>query len=262
MMETPPGFLHLVFLMAGLCIGSFLNVCILRMPNDESLVHPRSRCPRCKKRIEWYDNIPVFSFLHLRGRCRGCGRAISPRYPLVELLTAACFVTLYMRWGPLFGALAAAAASALIVIAFIDWDTFLIPDVLSLGLVAAGLAVSPLNPIFSGGAMMRVLQSALGAAAGFAICFGIAWLGEKVLKKEAMGGGDVKLLAGVGAWTGVLGAYDCLVIASFLGSIYGVGLILRSRIKRQDPIPFGPFLSAAAIFNFFYLLPFGWPLNF
>lgn len=251
------------FFLLGLIIGSFLNVCIHRMPRDESLLRPPSHCPRCKKPVAPYDNVPVLSFLWLGGRCRHCRKPISPRYPAVELLTGLVFAGLCWRWqGQPGWALAASAASAaLLAIAFIDWDTFLIPDVLSLGLVAAGLLASPLNPILGDGLLARAGFSLGGAAVGFGLCYGVAVFGEWVFKKEAMGGGDVKLLAGVGAWSGALGAIDCLVVASLLGSLYGGALLLRRRLKRQDPIPFGPFLSAAAVFNFFYLLPFGFPFT-
>ena len=251
------------FFALGLVIGSFLNVCIHRMQRDESLVKPRSRCPRCKKPIAAYDNIPILSWVLLGGKCRHCAKSISPRYPAVELLTGLVFAGLCRRWeeAPLFAAAAAAASSALLVVAFIDWDTFLIPDVLSYGLSVAGVLASPLNPLLGDGALPRLGGSVVGALAGFLICWGVAAFGGWVFQKEAMGGGDVKLLAGVGAWTGALGAFDCLVVASLLGSLYGGFLLLTRRLKRQDPIPFGPFLSAAAIVNFFYLVPFGFPFS-
>lgn len=251
------------FFVLGLVIGSFLNVCIHRLPLDESLWSPPSRCPRCKRPVAPYDNVPVLSYLWLRGRCRECHRRISARYPAVELLTGALFAALSWRWAwqPAWALAACLATAALLVIAFIDWDTFLIPDVLSLGLAATGPLVAPLNPLLSGGPLERMGWSLAGAAVGFALCWGVAAFGEWVFKKEAMGGGDVKLLAGVGAWSGILGALDCLVVASLLGSIYGGALLLSRRLKRQDPIPFGPFLSAAAAWNFFYLLPFGFPFN-
>ncbi|MBI4345542.1 MAG: prepilin peptidase [Elusimicrobia bacterium] len=252
-----------IFLLFGLVVGSFLNVCIHRMQRDESLVHPRSRCPRCKKPIAWYDNVPILSWILLGGRCRHCRKPISARYPLIELLTGTLFAALAWRWEgqPLWAAAAAAACGALVVVAFIDWDTFLIPDVLSVGLAVGGVLVSPINPILGGSAAARIPAALVGAAAGFALCWGIAAFGEWVFKKEAMGGGDIKLLAGVGAWTGALGAFDCLIVASLLGSLYGGALLARRKVKRQDPIPFGPFLSAAAVANFFYVLPFGFPFD-
>ena len=247
----------------GSVYGSFLNVVIHRLPREESVVHPRSHCPRCKSTIAWYDNVPIVSWLILRGRCRRCGKPISARYPLVEAASGVLAAALQRRWvgSPAWTAAAIIACGALLAVALVDWDTFLIPDELSLGLVAAGLAVAPLNPYFAGRAWWSsVLWSLLGAACGFAIGWAIAEFGEFMLKKEALGGGDVKLLAAVGAWAGATGAFDCLMIGSLLGSIYGARLLLAGKAKRSDPIPFGPFLAAGAVFNFFRLLPLGWPL--
>lgn len=245
----------------GLCVGSFVNVLIHRLPEEQSILHPRSRCPKCETPIVFYDNIPVLSFLLLRGRCRRCRKPISRRYPLVEASCGALGAGLSLRWpgDPLWTALALVAAGMLLAVALIDWDTFLIPDSLSLGLLAAGLLLAPFNPLLEGTMGWRWLHSLGGAAAGFFGCWAIAELGERIFKKEAMGGGDVKLLAAVGAWSGVLGAFDCMVVGSALGAVYGVGLLILGRIRRQDPIPFGPFLSAGAVFNFFFLLPFGFP---
>jgi leader peptidase (prepilin peptidase)/N-methyltransferase len=167
------------------------------------------------------------------------------------------------RWsGQVFWIIAASVAcGVLLAVAMIDWDTFLIPDELSLGLVVLGLAAAPINPYFSGASWpVSFWWSFRGGLVGLAMAWAIAAGGEALLKKEALGGGDVKLLAAVGAWTGATGAFDCLMIGSFFGSIYGLKLILSGQATRSDPIPFGPFLSAAAVFNFFRLLPFGWPL--
>jgi len=247
----------------GSVYGSFLNVVVHRLPREESLVRPASRCPRCRKPIAWHDNVPILAWLLLGGRCRNCRKRISARYPLVEAATGALAAGLALRWpgDPAWLAAATLACGALLAVALIDWDTFLIPDELSLGLVAAGLLCAPINPYFSDAAWPVALWwSARGALAGFAMAWAIAAIGEALLKKEALGGGDVKLLAGVGAWAGATGAFDCLMLGSFAGSIYGVRLILAGRAKRSDPIPFGPFLAAGAAFNFFRLLPLGWPL--
>lgn len=246
----------------GSCLGSFINVVVLRLPREQSIVSPGSRCPRCRKPIAFYDNIPILSWVLLRGRCRFCRGRISPRYPSVELAMALLSVLLWRRWHgePAWAAAAVLAAGALLAVALIDWDTFLIPDELSLGLLVAGLLAAPLNPFFSGdGRPWALLQSLQGAAIGFGLCWATAAIGERLFKKEAMGGGDIKLLAAVGAWSGGLGAFDCLMVGSLLGSVYGVGLMARRRIRRSDPIPFGPFLSAAAVFNFFCRLPWGFP---
>lgn len=247
----------------GSVYGSFLNVVIHRLPREESLVRPGSHCPRCKKPVAWHDNVPILAWLALGGKCRHCRKPISARYPLVEAFVGLSSAALAWRWpgAPAWVAASAVAAGALTAVALIDWDTFLIPDELSLGLVVLGLLSSPWNP-YSGAASwpLALWWSARGALAGFLIGYAIAAIGEALLKKEALGGGDVKLLAGVGALTGVTGAFDCLMLGSFAGSIYGVRLMLAGKATRSDPIPFGPFLAAAAAFNLFVLLPLGWPL--
>jgi len=299
-----PSFWTFSWAAFGLILGSFVNVLIHRLPLGLSIVQPGSRCPKCLSPIAWFDNIPVASFLLLRGRCRRCREPISRRYPLVELLVGALAAGLSLRWGQgTWTAFALAAAAALVAIAFIDWDSTFIPDELSLGLIAAGLLAAPMNPILGYGRQIefgRLIPAACGAAAGYLGCLLVALIGERLFGKEAMGGGDLKLLGGVGAWTGALGALDCIFIAAFLGSAYGLGRILkrsapryrgrleplleriarrygrprtaaraalwrlqllRGRIHREPPIPFGPFLSAGALFNFFYLLPVGFPFN-
>lgn len=247
----------------GSIYGSFLNVAVHRLPLEQSLVKPRSRCPRCQKPIAWYDNVPMLSWLLLRGRCRHCHKPISARYPAIEACMGLIAAALAARWpsDPVFIAGAALACGALLALALIDWETFLIPDELSLGLVVGGLLFASWNPYFDHGAWwVPIWQSFRGGLFGFLLAWGIAAAGEAILKKEALGGGDVKLLAGVGAWTGATGAFDCLMIGSLAGSVYGIRLLLAKKAKREDPIPFGPFLSAGAAFNFFVLLPLGWPL--
>lgn len=213
--------------------------------------------------MAFYDNLPVISWVLLRGRCRHCAKPISWRYPLVECLGGALAAAVWWRWAGQWAWAAAALAAllALLCIAFIDCNTFLIPDELSLGLTAAGILLSPLNQVLGATIWSRAASSAGGAVFGLALCWGVAAAGEKIFKREAMGAGDVKLLAGVGAWTGALGAFDTMMLASFVGALYGVWLLAAGRIKRQEPIPFGPFLSAGAIFTFFYKLPFGFPFT-
>lgn len=247
----------------GSIYGSFLNVAVHRLPRDESLVRPGSRCPRCRAPIAWFDNVPILSWLLLRGRCRGCRRPISARYPAVEAASGLLAAALWLRWpgAPAWAGAATLAGGALLAVAMIDAETMLIPDELSLGLVAAGILAAPWNPYVSGaGPWWAVARSLRGAGLGFAMGWLIAEIGEAAMKKEALGGGDVKLLAGVGAWAGATGAFDCLLLGSLAGSIYGVCLILAGRAGRSDPIPFGPFLAAGAVFDLFLLLPLGWPL--
>ncbi len=250
---------------AGSCLGSFVNVLAFRIPREQSFVAPRSRCPHCGKTIAWFDNVPIVSWFFLLGRCRRCRKPISARYPLVEAACGALAAGLWARWGgqgyPLWAACCAAASCLLVAVALIDWDTFLIPDELSLGLWGGGLLAAPLNPYMGGPWYAAVGWSAAGSIAGFSMCWATAAIGERAFGKEAMGGGDIKLLAAVGAWSGALGAFDCLMVGSMIGAVYGVGQILAKKLKRSDPIPFGPFLSAGAVFNFFWRLPLGFPFS-
>jgi leader peptidase (prepilin peptidase)/N-methyltransferase len=249
----------------GSLYGSFLNVVIHRLPREESVVTPRSRCPHCGKPIRWQDNLPVLSWLLLRGKGRCCRKPISMRYPLVEAATALLAGASWLRWGaaPVFAGASAVACGALLAVALIDWDTFIIPDELSVGLALGGLLVSPFNPYLDAGPFgawwLSPWWSVRGAAAGFLLGWAVAAAGELIFGKEAFGGGDVKLLAGIGAWTGVTGAFDALMLGSLLGSVYGLSLLKSGKARRSDPIPFGPFLAAAAAFGFFKLLPLGWP---
>jgi leader peptidase (prepilin peptidase)/N-methyltransferase len=247
----------------GAIFGSFLNVVAYRVPKGRSVVGGRSHCPHCRALIAAYDNIPILSWFLLGGKCRKCRKAFSFRYPAVEFVTACLTLALWTRWqGSLpWTILAALAAGDLVAVTLIDWDTFLIPDGLSLGLVVLGVLSSPFNPLLAGGAhpWSPTLVSLRGALAGFVLCWLVAEAGARAFGKEAMGGGDIKLLAAVGAWSGALGAFDCLMVGSMLGSVYGVALMSAGKLKRADPIPFGPFLSAGAILNFFYVLPLGFP---
>ena len=247
----------------GSCIGSFANVLVYRLPREESVVRPPSRCPHCGSRIAAYDNVPILGWLLLRGRCRRCKAKISARYPIVELVSGILALALWRRWGdasPAWAYLSGLAAIMLLAVTLIDWETFLIPDELSLGLLIAGLCVAPFNPLFWGEpAWKAVLLALRGGAVGFSLCYAVAWAGEALFGKEAMGGGDIKLLAAVGAWSGGVGAFDCLMLGSVVGSIYGVALMARGRATRSDPIPFGPFLSVGAVFNLFLVLPLGFP---
>lgn len=259
----PQPYVTLLAFWIGACLGSFANVLVHRLPREESIVWPPSRCPKCGKSIAWYDNIPVLGWIWLRGKCRRCRKPISPRYPAVELIVGVLAVGLWQRWGfvsPAWALLCLAAACALTAITLIDWDTFLIPDELSLGLLLLGLMAAPYNPLYWGLPLWKAwLLAARGAAIGFALCYAVAWAGEYIFGQEAMGGGDIKLLAAVGAWSGGIGAFDCLMLGSIVGSVYGVALMLRGKAGRRDPIPFGPFLSAGALFNLFIVLPLGFP---
>ncbi|MFZ4395727.1 MAG: prepilin peptidase [Kiritimatiellia bacterium] len=272
-MFDPPLLLIAVFVGAfGACIGSFLNVCIYRIPREESVVRPRSHCPHCQALIPWYLNLPVLSWLLLRGRCNFCRGPISPRYLLVELLTAVLFLLVlfqlpeYPRW---LGMLRQdewlripvyfVFIGGLILGTFVDFEFMEIPDQVTLGGTAAGLIFSILVPALHGhGALQdasafwhRSLFSlghaALAAAIGAGSLWVVGWLGEKAFQKEAMGLGDVKLMGAVGAFLGWQAVLFTIVGGALLGSVVGVTLILCRRVKMQGHIPFGPYLSLAAL---------------
>ena len=239
----------------GLIIGSFLNVCIYRIPINKSIAWPASFCPKCGKHIAFYDNIPVLSYLFLWGKCRHCKAPISWQYPIIELLTSVLTVVFVWRWGltPWTGVLLVAVYS-LIVLSVIDLQLMIIPDRFSLGLIVLGLAFSWLNPNFDGTALNHFLQSLLGAGVGFFGTLAVALLGYVMFRKEAMGGGDVKLMGGIGAFLGWKRVITTIVFASALGLIYSIFLMIFKGKKGGDAIPFGPFLSAGALINLYYLV--------
>ncbi len=227
----------------GLCIGSFMNVCIYRVPLNRSLIRPASACPRCGRPIPFYDNIPVISFLLLRGRCRNCGAGISARYPLVELLGGLTALAVVTRFGPSLPALVYFLfISALIVVTFIDIDHRIIPDVISLPGIGLGLAASFLLP------RTGLVDALLGILLGGGSLLAVAVAYRLVAKKEGMGMGDVKLLAMIGAFIGWRGVLFTIFVGSLVGSLVGFVIVLAQRRKDLKlAVPFGPFLSLGAI---------------
>ncbi len=239
----------------GLLFGSFLNVCIYRIPREKSIVWPPSSCPGCGARIKWYDNIPVFSYLFLLGKCRHCKQPISLQYPIIEILTGALTLLFVWRLGiSVWTFVVLAAVYALIILSVIDLEFMIIPDRFSLGLIVLGLLFGWANPHFSGLWWQKELAALLGAGVGLFGVLAIALLGTWMFKKEAMGGGDVKLMGGVGALIGWEGVITTVVLASFLGLVYALFLIIFKGKKGGDAIPFGPFLSAGALINLFCLI--------
>lgn len=243
-------YFTLLAFLGGACIGSFANVCIHRIPREESIVHPRSRCPSCGNLIRWYDNIPVLSFFLLRGRCRRCGTRISIRYPIVELIMAALFLAIWNRFG--FDArtlVYMGLAAALVVATFVDLDFMIIPDRISLGGMPAGLLLSVLVPALHGQTdpWQSLGSSVIGLLAGSGSLYLVGWLGRLAFKKEAMGLGDVKLLGTIGAFLGWPGVLFTILLSSLFGSLVGVGLVLTGGKAWQSRIPYGPYLAAAAI---------------
>ena len=231
----------------GAIIGSFLNVCIVRLPEQRSIVRPPSHCPTCRRDIAWYDNVPLLSYMLLRGRCRGCGTRISPLYPAVELLTGALAVALWLRLGPTLAfAGYFAFAAALITVTFIDLDHRIIPDVISLPGILMGLAVSFVSPL------VTPVDAVLGILAGGGVLLAIALAYQAIRGQEGMGGGDVKLLAMIGAFLGWQSVFVTLMVASLIGSLIGVVLMLYQRADTKFAIPFGPFLACGALVYLFF----------
>jgi leader peptidase (prepilin peptidase) / N-methyltransferase len=252
----------------GACVGSFLNVCIYRIPRDESVVTPRSHCPHCGSLIPWYLNIPVLSWCCLRGRCASCKGPIALRYTLVELLTAALFLAVYMQWfypealhmhpipaqHPLLVLIYWLFVSGLVLGTFVDFEHYIIPDSVTIGGMIVGPILSALVPSLHGQDIWwkGLLTSGLGLSVGFLSLFAISWIGEKIFKKEAMGFGDVKLLGAIGAFLGWPAVLFTIVASSFLGSIVGLTLIAFRSAKLQSEIPFGPYIAAGALLWAFY----------
>ncbi len=231
----------------GTLVGSFLNVCICRLPKDESIVSPPSHCPVCSYQIRWYDNIPLLSYLFLRGKCRGCGTHISIQYPLVELLNGVLAMLLFLRFGPTpaFAALFL-FCSALVVITFIDIEHQIIPDEISLSGIVVGFALS----FFLQG--HGWLNSLLGILLGGGSLLLVAYSYQLLTGKEGMGGGDIKLLAMMGAFLGWKAVPFIIFASSLIGSVVGIFIMLVQKKDSKLAIPFGPYLAVGAVLYIFY----------
>jgi leader peptidase (prepilin peptidase)/N-methyltransferase len=252
----------------GLTLGSFLNVVVYRLPKimerqwaqeyadmqgtepnplvaaePFSLSVPRSRCPHCGHQIRWFENIPIASYLALRGQCSACRSPISPRYPAVEVATAGLFFFCMWQWGPTATGLAwCGFAAALLTLALIDWDTTLLPDDITLPLLWAGLIASSLHwttvPLF---------PALWGAVAGYLSLWSIYWVFKLLTGKEGMGYGDFKLFAALGAWFGWEALVPMILMASVIGAIVGIAMKFSSGLREGGYIPFGPFLAGAGL---------------
>jgi len=226
----------------GTIVGSFLNVCIHRIPGGKSIIAPSSHCPLCKTPIRFYDNIPLVSFIILKGRCRGCQAPISLRYPLVEFLMGLFSLILLLRYGiSTLYAIYFAFFASLTLVSFIDLPHRIIPDVISLPGIVIGLVISFLHP------EMSIKDSLIGVLLGGGSLYVVASVYHMVTKREGMGGGDVKLLAMIGAFIGWKGVLFTILCSSFVGSVVGVTLMFVSSADSKYAVPFGPFLSLGAI---------------
>lgn len=245
--------MFVLFFVFGAVIGSFLNVCIYRLPAKISIVWPPSHCPKCDTRIKWYDNIPILSYLILRGKCRKCKEKISIQYPIIEFLTAVLTTLFFYNFGLTAWTFCALfCLYCLITLSFIDLKTYTIPDTLSIGLIFFGLAVCFINPAFSGDLLSKFTSSIIGASVGFFGSWGLAIACSALIKKEALGGGDIKLMGAIGALSGCLGMANALMIASIFGLICFAILGALKKTPKNGAIPFGPFLSVGLIINLLF----------
>ncbi len=252
----PELIMRIVFLALGAVVGSFLNVCVHRMPRNESLVKPGSHCPKCGRNIRWYDNIPMLSYVLLKRRCRDCGAAISGRYFIVELISSLLFLALYMEFGLSISLLVFLIfGSLLIIMSFIDFEHRIIPDILDCPGIVLGLAVSILHPaihvrpqpwdrLFASPVIASMADSLSGIIVGGGALLALAVLGRAIFKKEAMGFGDVKLLAMIGAFLG----WQMVLVTIFASALIGsaVGMIVKLKTS-ENYIPYGPYLALGAI---------------
>lgn len=270
-LDLPPAAGAVLAGFFGLLLGSFLNVVIYRLPKmmerqwaqecaelsgtpqqpveKLNLLLPRSRCSQCGHLIRWYENVPVLSYLFLRGKCSACGVRYGIRYPAVEAVTGALFFFCVWRWGWSITALAwCGFSAALLALAMIDWDTTLLPDDMTLPLLWAGLIAAALqwNPAVN-------LQAALwGVVAGYLSLWAVYWAFKLVTGKEGMGYGDFKLFAALGAWFGWPALVPMILMASVIGAIVGIALKFSAGLREGGYVPFGPFLAGAGFTAMFF----------
>ncbi|MBC2753707.1 MAG: prepilin peptidase [Desulfobacteraceae bacterium] len=226
----------------GACIGSFLNVCIYRIPEGKSVIHPPSACPQCGYRIRFYDNIPIVSYILLRGRCRRCKVHIPVRYPLVELITGLAALAVFLKYGPTLAAgIYFLFIAVLLVITFIDIDHQIIPDILSLTGIPLFFLLGFLVPFITW------KDALIGILAGGGLLYAVAFGYQLLTGRDGMGGGDIKLLAMIGAMIGWQGILFTVFVSSLSGTVIGLLLALPAGRSMKSRLPFGPFLAAGAI---------------
>ncbi len=244
--------MELILFLIGISIGSFLNVVIYRTEKEISIISPPSFCPFCKSKINWYDNIPLLSYIILGGRCRSCGNNISIQYPVVELLAGITTLINYkifggnnFWWFVLFSLI----SYMLIIISVVDFKTMMLSDLYSYIVAFLGFISSKFNPLFEGNLYSRLTQSITGIIAGAGTIYILMVLGKKIFKKDSVGEGDIFLFVSIGSFLGVSVIIDALILASFLGAFYGLTLIFLKKIERFSYIPFGPFLTLGSYFK-------------
>ena len=225
----------------GAILGSFLNACVFRLPRGVSMIRPPSACPKCGTRIPWHDNVPVVGWLALRGRCRSCHEAISPRYPVVEALTALIFILLALRYGATSALIPALLfAWMMLLVTLVDFDARIIPDAITLPGTVLGLFLAWIGP-------MPFRDALIGSVSGLLLLWGIAWAYEHITGQEGMGGGDIKFAALLGAFLGWQGLLLTLFLASLGGALAGGFLMLSGKGSGKTALPFGSFLAPAGL---------------
>lgn len=240
--------IEIIIFTFGMCVGSFANVCIYRLPLSQSIIDPaRSFCPDCKATIRFYDNIPVLSYLWLKARCRHCKQPIPFRYPLVEMICGSFALCTFLKFGFSFECLIYFVfITSLVIITFIDIDHQIIPDIITLPGIPINFLASFVLP------SLTYKESLLGLLAGGGSLLIVGWIYYLIKKVEGMGGGDIKLLAMIGAILGWKGVIFTIFIASVIGTLAGIIIIIRTQKDMKVPVPFGPFLSIGAIAYIFW----------
>ena len=234
----------------GACLGSFANVCIYRLPKNKQIVSGRSFCPKCKKKINWYDNLPLISFIFLNGKCRNCNKVIPVRYLIVELITGISFLLIYLNFkNPYTIIFLSILSLILIMIFFIDLENFIIPD--SLNFIVMGLALlKNFLPNFDTSLIHEINQSIIGGMVGYLSIWLIIYLYKTFKKIDGMGFGDAKLMAGIGLLFGWQSIPFILFVSSILGLIFVVPSLIKKQKTMRTEIPFGPFIIAACLIYF------------
>ena len=234
----------------GACLGSFANVCIYRLPKTKQIISGRSFCPKCKKKISWYDNLPIISFLFLSGKCRKCKKVIPLRYLIVELITGISFLLIYLNFENLYTITFLSILSLiLIMIFFIDLENFIIPDSLNFTIIGLALLKNFL-PNFNTSLIHEINQSIIGGMVGYLSIWLIIYLYKTFKKIDGMGFGDAKLMAGIGLLFGWQSIPFILFVSSILGLIFVVPSLIKKQKTMRTEIPFGPFIIAACIIYF------------
>ena len=253
--EFWPGWLLVA--VVGASVGSFLNVVVYRVPRQLSLIHPPSHCPSCGTRLGPTENVPILGWIALKGRCRHCGTSISIRYPIVEAFTMGLYLLCVAVWGWSWTAASGALLlSWLFPLALIDIETYLLPELLTRSALVTALLLRLALPLLNGGGATAVasslLDGAIGMTVGIVSLEAIGWIGLLFLGKEAMGGGDGKLMAAIGLWLGWRAVLVSIFVACLLGTVFGIALKLVRGKQWSKPIPFGPYLVLGAVTAMFF----------